>query len=52
MSETPSGDEELETADDDADQVSETSAGDDAALGLCNYGGLIDPLFTDVEGVA
>ena len=21
-------------------------------LGLCNYGGLIDPLFTDVEGVA
>jgi hypothetical protein len=23
-----------------------------AGLGLCNYGGLIDPLFTDVEGVA
>jgi hypothetical protein len=21
-------------------------------VGLCNYGGLIDPLFTDVEGVA
>jgi hypothetical protein len=31
MSETPSGDAELETA--DADQVSETSAGDDAARG-------------------
>jgi hypothetical protein len=23
-----------------------------AEIGLCNYGGLIDPLFTDVEGVA
>jgi hypothetical protein len=31
MSETHSGDEELETADDEADQVSETSTGDDAA---------------------
>jgi hypothetical protein len=24
----------------------------DAQVGLCNYGGLIDTLFTDVEGVA
>ena len=24
----------------------------DIRLGLCNYGGLIDTLFTDVEGVA
>ena len=27
-------------------------AGVDAEVGLCNYGGLIDTLFTDVEGVA
>jgi hypothetical protein len=26
--------------------------GSDLVLGMCNYGGLIDTLFTDVEGVA
>ena len=29
-----------------------TGGGKGGEIGLCNYGGLIDTLFTDVEGVA